>query len=259
MNSNIIEFGFISIKWYSVLILLAILIGIKLVEKEAVKLNIDKDILYNLIFGVIISGIIFARLYYVIFNLDYYLNHVIDIFKIWEGGLAIHGAIIGGVLYTIYYTKKHNINTMQMIDIFIPALILGQVIGRWGNFFNKEAHGPVVSLTFLQNIHLPKFIIDGMNINGVYYHPTFLYESMWNLLGFIIIIFIIKKLKNIKIGDVTGFYLIWYSIIRFAIEKMRTDSLMFMNLKVAQIISIVLFVIGIILIIKNRIVNKRTN
>ena len=257
MNSTIIDFGFISIKWYSVLILISILIGMFLIEKEANKFNIDKDLLYNLIFGVIISGIIGARIYYVIFNLDYYLHNIIDIIKIWEGGLAIHGAIIFAFIFTYFYSKKHNINIIHIIDLMIPSLMVGQIIGRWGNFFNSEAHGMQVSLEFLEKIHIPKFIIDGMNINGVYYHPTFLYESMWNLIGLLIIIFIIRKIKIIKVGDITSFYLIWYSIIRFYIEALRTDSLIVFNFKIAQIVSIILFIIGLIMFIYNR-VNKNT-
>ena len=257
MNTTVIDLGFISIKWYSILILVSLLIGIKILEREASRFNLNKDFLYNLIFGVVISGIISARIYYVIFNMDYYSKNLLDIFKIWEGGLAIHGAILGGVIYTTYYTKKYKLNTMHIIDLFIPALILGQIIGRWGNFFNKEAHGQATSLEFLNNLHLPKFIIDGMNINGIYYQPTFLYESLWNLIGLIIIIFIIKKLKNIKVGDITGFYLIWYSIVRFFIESLRTDSLMLFDIKVAKLVSIILFIFGVIIIFRNRI-NKNS-
>lgn len=253
MDGTLINLGFISIKWYSILILISILIGIKILESESNKFNLNKEYLYNLIFGVVIFGIIGARIYYVIFNLDYYSKNLIDIFKVWQGGLAIHGAILGGVIYTIYYTKKYKLNTIHIIDLFIPALILGQIVGRWGNFFNKEAHGLKTSLEYLNSLHLPKFIIDGMNIDGAYYLPTFLYESLWNLLGLIIIIFIIRRLKNIKVGDITGFYLIWYSFIRFFIEGLRTDSLMLGDFRVAQIISIILFITGVILIIKNRV------
>ena len=131
--------------------------------------------------------------------------------------------------------------------------MIGQVIGRWGNFFNGEAHGSVTTLSYLKSLHLPDFVIEGMKINGIYYHPTFLYESMWNLIGLLIIIFIIRNIKKLKVGDITGFYFIWYSLIRFFIESLRTDSLMLFNFKVARIISIILFIVGLILIINNRI------
>lgn len=256
MKNSILEIGSFSIKWYSILILCGIIIGIIILEKQAKKFKLNKEYLYNLIFGILICGIVGARIYYVMFNLNYYFNNFIDIFKIWEGGLAIHGGIIGGLIFILYYTKKYKLTTLHIIDMIIPSLIIGQIIGRWGNFFNGEAHGPITTLNFLESIHLPDFIINGMYINRVYYQPTFLYESIWNLIGFIIIIFILNKSKKIKIGDITSFYLIWYSFARFFIESLRTDSLMLGNLKVAQIISIIMFIIGITIIVKNRI-NKK--
>lgn len=252
MNGILIDLGFISIKWYSVLIAFSILIGIFILERGINKFNLNKDTLYNLIFGVVICGIIGARIYYVLFNISYYSKNIIEIFEVWNGGLAIHGAILGGIIYIIYFTKKNQLNTIHIIDMFVPVLLLGQIIGRWGNFFNMEAHGGVTTLEFLKSLNLPNFIINGMNINGNYYHPTFLYESVWNLIGLIIIIFLIKKIKNLKVGDITGFYLIWYSSARFIIEGMRTDSLLFLNFKIAQIISIILFIVGVIFIARNR-------
>ena len=140
-----------------------------------------------------------------------------------------------------------------MTDIIAPALLIAQAIGRWGNFFNQEAHGGNVSLEFLQSIFIPDFIIEGMNIGGQYCspycHPTFLYESLWCLLGFIIILIIRRFAKYLKLGQITGFYLMWYSFARFFIEILRTDSLMFNGFKVAQIASVALFVIGVIVIV----------
>ena len=211
-------------------------------------MNISKEKMSDILFYTIIFGIIGARLYYVIFNLDYYLNNPVDIIKVWEGGLAIHGGIIAGILYLIYYTKKNNIKLLLMTDICIPGLLIGQALGRWGNFFNKEAHGPMVSLEYLKQLHLPKFIINGMNINGIYYIPTFFYESIWCIIGLIIIL-LFRRIKKIKLGQITGFYLIWYGIGRYVIESYRTDSLMINTLKQAQIISIIMILIGIILLI----------
>lgn len=248
MNPILIQIGNLKIYWYSIMILLGVIIGCYIVIKESKKYNISKEKMSDILFYTIIFGIIGARLYYVIFNLDYYLNNPVDIIKVWEGGLAIHGGIIAGILYLIYYTKKNNIKLLLMTDICIPGLLIGQALGRWGNFFNKEAHGPMVSLEYLKQLHLPKFIINGMNINGIYYIPTFFYESIWCIIGLIIIL-LFRRINKIKLGQITGFYLIWYGIGRYVIESYRTDSLMINTLKQAQIISIIMILIGIILLI----------
>ena len=208
--------------------------------------------MFNLIFYIVLFSIIGARLYYVLFNLPYYTSHPVEIFKVWEGGLAIHGGIILGLIWIIIYTKKYKVSTFRILDIMVVGLLLGQAIGRWGNFFNGEAHGAVTTLNHLQSLHIPEFIIKGMQINGVYYQPTFLYESLWCLFGFILIL-IIRRLRYIKVGQITSFYLVWYGIGRFIIESMRTDSLMFFGLKQAQIISVFMVVIGIIIfVVKNK-------
>ena len=237
---------------------LALIIGIFLVTKESKRFKISDDFITNLIFWTTIVGFVGARLYFVIFNWDYYSIHLNEIYKIWEGGIAIHGGILFGALFIILYTKKYKINTLKIFDIIAPALLLGQAIGRWGNFFNGEAHGSVTTLTFLQNLHLPQFIIDGMNIGGVYYQPTFLYESIWNILG-VIILLIIRRRKYTKTGNVASIYLMWYSIGRFFIEGLRTDSLMLGNFKIAQIISIILFLVGVLIIILSKKKSKLEN
>ena len=137
---------------------------------------------------------------------------------------------------------------LKMLDISVVGVIIAQAIGRWGNFFNQEAHGGAVTRAFLEKFHLPKFIINGMNIDGIYYHPTFLYESLWNVLGFIIML-ILRRRKYNKTGEIFGFYLIWYSIGRMFIEQLRTDSLMLGSFKVAQLVSIIMILIGIVIII----------
>ena len=238
MNPILIEIGPISIYWYSLTMLFAILVGSYIFLSSAKKKGYDEKFLSNLIFYGIIFGIIGARLYYVIFNLDYYLKDPIQIIEIWNGGLAIHGAIIGGAIWFIYYCKKNKKNFLKIFDLAAPALILSQAIGRWGNFFNAEAHGPEVTKEVLENLNIPSFIIDGMNIGGKYYHPTFYYESIWNLIGFIVLI--------------TGIYFMWYSVIRFFIESLRTDSLMLGGLKVAQVISVILFILGLCLVIHKK-------
>ena len=249
MNRVFVSLGPITIYWYSVTMLLAILLGIFLANNEAKRVK-EKEYIDNLTFYLILFGIIGARLYYVIFEFNNYRYDLLSIFKVWEGGLAIYGAIIAGLLVVIYYSKKKGKSIIKTTDIIVPSLIIGQAIGRWGNFFNSEAHGPEVTYEFLKNLHIPNFIINGMHINGTYYHPTFLYESLWCIIGFIIIL-IIRKLTNRKKGMVTYTYFIWYGIGRFFIESLRTDSLYLGSIKISQLVSIILIIIGIIGIIIN--------
>ena len=251
MDRIAIDLGFIKIYWYSITMFLGVLMGIIVAYIEVKRKKIDTDKFANMAFYAILFGFIGARLYYVLFNLDYYLSDPLEIIKVWNGGLAIHGGIIGAILAIYIYCKKNKLVFMEMLDISAPALLIGQIIGRWGNFFNSEAHGGVVTRSFLESLHLPNFIINGMYINGSYYHPTFLYESLLNLVCFIILM-ILRKNKKIKIGLITGIYLMWYSVIRFFIESLRTDSLMLGSLRMAQVISILLFIIGLLLVIMSR-------
>ena len=238
----------IDVHWYSILILIGIIIGLILVEKEAKKFKYPKDLIFNIAFWAIIMGIIGARLYYVIFNFSYYKNNLLEIFSIWNGGLAIHGGLIAGVLTVIFFARKYHLNFLKLLDMAAPSIILAQAIGRWGNFFNGEAHGIATTYTELKNLLVPEFIIEGMNIGGIYYLPTFYFESLWCLLGFVVLI-LIRKYKYIKVGATTSIYLMWYSLGRFFIEAWRTDSLMIGGFKIAQIISIALFVAGLIYLI----------
>lgn len=251
MNPIMVEIFGYGIRWYSVLILVAAILAILILRKEAKRFEMNWDFIFNLIFWTIIFGILGARVYYVAFNWSSYRENLVDIFKIWQGGLAIHGGLIAGAITVYVYCKKVKANTLKIIDMALPSVILAQAIGRWGNFFNSEAHGMATSLSKLQSMHLPNFIIKGMYIDGVYYQPTFLYESIWCLIGFIILL-IIRRNKYTKIGTITGTYLIWYSIGRFFIEHLRTDSLMLGGFRVAQIVSIILFIIGLALIIRNK-------
>lgn len=261
MNPIFLDLGIIKIYWYSLFIFIAFLIGGTLALKEAKKWKIPEDLMINYFFFLIPLSLIGARLYYVIFNFDYYQNDLLAIFRVWEGGLAIHGGIIAGILWTIFYTHKYKVNFFRMTDIMVVSLIIGQAIGRWGNFFNQEAYGPITTLEFLNKLPIPEFIIDNMYIEGAYHQPTFLYESIWCFIGFIALLFI-RRYKYIKIGQITGIYCIWYGIGRFFIESLRTDSLMLGNLKFAQIISIIMIIVGIIFIIifqKNSVFKRQYN
>lgn len=247
MDKIFLKIGGITIYWYSLLILIGVLVAIYIALKESKKHNMY-DFINDLITYVIVSGILGARLYYVIFNFKLYKNNLIDIFKIWEGGLAIYGGVIAGFLAIVYLAKKRNQKIIKTTDIIVPGLILAQAIGRWGNFFNQEAHGGPVSLEFLKSLHLPNFIIEGMQIGGTYYHPTFLYESIWCVLGFILLI-TLRKLTKRKTGITTFTYFIWYGLGRFLIEGLRTDSLYIGVFRVSQLVSILLVLVGIVGII----------
>lgn len=250
--SEAFSIGSFSINWYSICILIGVLFAGFLLMLEARRFDMNMDFILNLIFWTVIFGIIGARLYYVAFNLDYYLKEPIEILKIWNGGLAIHGGIIFGLLFIIFYTKKYDVRTLKITDMTVVGLIIAQAIGRWGNFFNQEAHGPETTRQFLESMKIiPKFVIDGMNINGTYYIPTFYYESLWCLIGFIVLILARRVFKYIKVGQLTGIYLIIYGVGRFFIESLRTDSLMLGSFKIAQIVSIISILIGLILLLKD--------
>ena len=244
MSEYIISIGNFNIRWYSVLLLVAVVVGFLLLAKEGRKYNYSIDFLFNMFFWMIIFGFIRARAYCVIFNFDLYKNDLISVFKIWEGGLAIHGGIIAGFITLVVYCKKYNANLIKITDMCCVPLILGQAIGRWGNFFNQESHGAATTYAKLKDMHIPEFIINNMNIGGIYYTPTFLYESIWCLLGFIVLL-IARKFKYLKVGQLTSIYLMWYSVGRFVIEASRTDSLMLGGFKVAQLVSVLLFLIGL--------------
>ena len=255
MSNTLLRIGFIEIKWYSFFIFVAIIISSFLIIKEATKKDIKKDELIDMLFYGIIIGILGARLYYVIFNLKYYLTYPFEIIEVWNGGLAIHGGIIATFIFLFIYCKKKKMNFLLILDILVVGVIIAQSIGRWGNFFNQEAYGRIVSLSFLEGLHLPKFIIDRMCIGGLYREPTFLYESVLSLIGFIILI-IVRTIKKLRVGVLTGIYFLWYGIERFIIETFRSDSLMLGSIKVAQLISIIFCIIGIYMIFKNIKSNK---
>ncbi|HFE5959409.1 TPA: prolipoprotein diacylglyceryl transferase [Staphylococcus aureus] len=243
--------GPLSVRWYGIIIAVGILLGYFVAQRALVKAGLHKDTLVDIIFYSALFGFIAARIYFVIFQWPYYVENPSEIIKIWHGGIAIHGGLIGGFIAGVIVCKVKNLNPFQIGDIVAPSIILAQGIGRWGNFMNHEAHGGPVSRAFLEKLHLPNFIIENMYINGRYYHPTFLYESIWDVAGFIILVNI---RKHLKLGETFFLYLTWYSIGRFFIEGLRTDSLMLTsNIRVAQLVSILLILISISLIVYRRI------
>ncbi|MGN7395172.1 prolipoprotein diacylglyceryl transferase [Peribacillus frigoritolerans] len=253
LNPIAIDLGPIQVHWYGLIIGFGVLLGLIIALRESERRGLEKEIFTDLILFAVPIAIISARIYYVIFQWEYYSQNPGDIIKIWNGGIAIHGALIGSVLTAIVFAKVKKVSFWKLVDIAAPSLLLGQAIGRWGNFMNQEAHGGEVTRSFLENnMHLPEFIINQMYINGTYYHPTFLYESIWNILGVIILLSLRKV--NLRRGELFLTYVIWYSIGRYFIEGLRTDSLMLTeSLRIAQVISIVLVVVAIALVVYRRV------
>ncbi|MEW9052425.1 MAG: prolipoprotein diacylglyceryl transferase [Neobacillus sp.] len=242
--------GPIQVHWYGLIIGSGLALALFLAIREGDKRGLPKDTFADLMLWAIPIAIISARIYYVIFEWEYYASHPGQIFQIWNGGIAIHGALIGSVATAYIFAKKRGISFWKIADIAAPSIILGQAIGRWGNFMNQEAHGGEVTRAFLENLYLPEFIINQMYINGTYYHPTFLYESIWNFAGFALLIAL--RRVNLRRGELFLTYVIWYSIGRFFVEGMRTDSLMLGSLRMAQSISIALIIGAVVILLYRR-------
>lgn len=239
-----LQLGSLHITWYAILSLLGALICYGLSYYNLRKMGYKKDIIENYFYMMLPIAYIGARLWYCLFEWEKYLYDPIAIFKVWEGGLAFHGGVIAAVLYGVYYARKYGINPRRFADACMPNLLIGQMIGRWGNFINQEAFGSIVSAEYMQNF--PNFIKEGMFIAGDYRMPTFLYEGLGNLLGFILIIFVFQKFGRKKRGDMAYAYLTWYGLVRFFVEGLRTDSLMIGPFRIAQLVSLVSIVIGLL-------------
>lgn len=247
INPIAIELGPFQIRWYGLIIASAVLIATFLSVREGKKHGILEDDIYDLLLRALPVAIISARIYYVIFEWSYYKNHLSEIYRIWDGGIAIYGALIGAIITIIIFCRKRSIEIWNLLDVLAPNVILAQGIGRWGNFTNQEAHGGKTTLEFLQNLHIPEFIIKQMQIAGSYYQPTFLYESLWDIGGFIVLFILRKQHHLLKNGEVVLSYVIWYAFGRFFIEGLRTDSLMLGGIRVSQWLS-VLLIIGALVI-----------
>ncbi|MGG3561091.1 prolipoprotein diacylglyceryl transferase [Neobacillus rhizosphaerae] len=250
LNPIAFSLGPIDVHWYGIIIGSGLALALFLAIREGNRRGLPNDTFADLMLWAIPIAIISARIYYVVFEWKYYIKHPIEAPQIWNGGIAIHGALIGAVITTYVFSKKRGISFWKIADIAAPSIILGQAIGRWGNFMNQEAHGREVTRTFLENLHLPDFIINQMYIDGTYYHPTFLYESIWDFVGFFLLILL--RRVNFRRGELFLSYVIWYSIGRFFVEGMRTDSLMLGSLRMAQTISIVLVVGALAILIYRR-------
>ncbi|WP_270504783.1 prolipoprotein diacylglyceryl transferase [Paraclostridium sordellii] len=222
----------IDVMWYGILMAIGMILGTLIALKEAKRVGIKEDNILDLAIIVIPVGLICARLYYVIFNWEYYASNPSQVFNFRGGGMAIHGALIGGVLAGYLFSRYKKINFFKLADTVIIGMPLAQAIGRWGNFINKEAHGGPTNLPW------------GIMVDGVKVHPTFLYESIWDF-GIFVFLWMFRKKKSYE-GQIIVLYAILYSLGRFFIEGLRTDSLMIGPLRMAQVISLVGVIGGLI-------------
>ncbi|MDU7474079.1 MAG: prolipoprotein diacylglyceryl transferase [Paenibacillus macerans] len=219
--------GALKVHWYGLILGSAALVGLLLAIREGKRFGISQEFFMDLLLLGVPSAIIGARIYFVAFMWEDYKDNLWDIFKIWNGGIAIYGALIGAIICAVIFVRRRGYNFWRIADICAPSLIVGQMIGRWGNFVNQEAYGGPTTESFLRDhLHLPSFIVNQMNVAGTYHHPTFLYESLWNLAGLILLL-ILRRQKFLRAGELFASYFIWYSIGRFFIEALRTDSLAF--------------------------------
>lgn len=239
-----IRLGPLAIHWYAIIIMSGVALAVYLSSKEGSRKKITPDDVIDFILIAFPLAILGARLYYVIFEWDYYSKHLNEVLAIWNGGIAIYGALIAGTIVLFVFSYYRLIKPIDFLDILAPNVMIAQSIGRWGNFVNQEAYGKAVK----HLDYLPKFMQDQLFIDNAYRVPTFLYESLWNLIGFVIIVILRRRPRLLKQGEVFFFYLIWYGMGRFVIEGMRTDSLMLAGLRVSQWLSVILVLLGIVLI-----------
>lgn len=284
LNTIAFSIGPIPVHWYGIILGTGALVGLLLAIQEGKRFGIPSEFFMDLLLIGALLAIICARIYYVAFQWDQYKNNLLAVFAIWEGGIAIYGALIGAVIGAVILTRRKGYSFWRIADICAPSLLAGQLIGRWGNFVNQEAYGGPTSETFLrQTLHLPDWIVNQMWIaqEGQYHHPTFLYESLWNLIGFLLLVFWLRRRSFLRSGELFIGYFIWYSIGRFFVEGLRTDSLSFTgpdwlasivdalwspmtalfewgamtyggNIRISQLLALLIVIAGIVLIIVRR-------
>lgn len=240
------EWGPFSVRWYGFLIASAVLIGVTLAQALANRRGVNPDLLSDLALWLVIAAIPSARLYYVAFQWQEYAQHPDQIIAIWKGGIAIHGAILGGLVASLLFARIRRIPFWQLADLVAPSLILGQAIGRWGNFFNSEAFGRPTALPW--KLYIPLERRPAGYESFAYFHPTFLYESLWNVMVFSLLLALFfwgLKASRLKVGTLFLVYLVAYSCGRLWIEGLRTDSLMLGPLRIAQVVSLTEIAIGL--------------
>lgn len=241
------EVGPLTFRWYGLLITGALLLGITLAQRLAQRRGLDPEKIGDLAVWLVLGALPGARLYYVAFEWDRYADRPLDALAIWQGGIAIHGAILGGAIAALLFARRNRLPFWQLADVVAPALVLGQAIGRWGNFFNSEAFGSPTNLPW--KLYIPPFQRPPGLADVAYYHPTFLYESLWNLGVFALVLGLfwwgLRHPGRLKSGTVFLVYFAAYSLGRLWIEGLRTDSLMLGPLKIAQVVSLVGIALGV--------------
>ncbi len=267
LNRIALEFGNFKIYWYGILAATGIMLGLMYVLKRSNQFGLNADKALDVFLYGAVGGLVGARAYYVIFSWDQYKDNLMDIFKIWNGGIAIYGGMIGGFLVGIYVAKKKNMKVLPLTDVVLSGFLLGQSIGRWGNFVNVEAFGSNTTLpwgmtspsisAYLANQQASLSEIGIMIDPSMPVHPTFFYESIWCFIGFIIVALYANKRKFD--GELTLFYCVWYGSERFVVEGLRTDSLMIGDIRVSQMLSGIVAVAALIIWIKVRNDIKKKN
>lgn len=260
MNQTAFSIGDFSIAWYGIIIAVGFLLALWYGLRNAKRFGINPDKMIDVVIGGIIGGVIGARLYYVIFSWDNYKDNLLDIFKIWEGGLAIYGGLIGAVLAGGLVCKWRKVKFSAMLDVAGIGFLIGQAIGRWGNFVNIEAYGSNTDLPW--GMWSEKIVNDYSSLSSTGssfspwdpVHPCFLYESLWCIAGFFLLHFLVSKRRKFD-GEVFFSYLAWYGFGRMFIEGLRTDSLMLGNLRVSQLLAglLVVFSVAFIIVVRRKI------
>lgn len=262
LNRLAFSIGPLNVYWYGIIVVSGIMLGYLYSSRRCNEFSVKKDSLSDYLLFSVVGGILGARIYYVAFKWDYYSQHLNEVFSIWKGGIAIYGGIIGALIVILVLSKIKKENPLNVTDCCVGGLILGQAIGRWGNFMNIEAFGcntdsvfgmtsPAIT-SYLQN-HMAELSSQGIAVDPMMpVHPTFFYESMWNLAAFIIIALFTKK-RTFK-GEITLLYLALYGMGRSWIEGLRTDSLMWGPFRVSQVLAIILtlFAIGVYLVMRKK-------
>ncbi len=251
----VLQIGPLAIRWYGLLFAVGVLLGTWLAQREAIRRGEDPEQLLNVIVFGVMAGLIGARLYYVLFNWGYYGSRPLKILAVWEGGLAIHGGLLAGGLTAVIYSVRKKLPVLTYLDIMAPSAPLGQAIGRWGNFFNQEAFGIPTDLPwklYIEPYHRPPDLT-----TYEYFHPTFLYESLWNLLVFAILYFLLRRRLQAIPGALLLCYIGLYSVGRFFVEGLRIDSLMLGPLRAAQVMSLILIPLSLVGLVWLRAAAKR--
>ena len=255
-EKTFLQIGPLGIRWYAVLIVIGALTAYSFVKKDLKDNGYDEDVADDLFVGGMLVGFSGARLWYCMFwNPEYWFSDIRRLLDIRGGGIAIQGGLIFGGLFVFGYCLYKKMNFLRTADCILPNVLVSQIIGRWGNFVNKEAYGEIVDEAMFK--YYPKFSKEGMFIDGAYRQPTFLWVGILHLIGFILIRYGYKRYGKGKRGDLFALYLIWYGVVRFIIEGYRTDNLMFMGMKMSQLMGMLFAISGTVLFVMLRLVKEK--